>query len=151
MYDLISKTLEKKGFIHYEVSNFAKKNKESKHNLTYWANEEYYGFGLGASGYIDGVRYTNTRNIWKYLQGEKSGTSELLNQREQMNDELMLGLRKLAGVNLQAFKEKYGLEMSDAFPIKPLLKNGDLKQKNGNILIPKEKIYIMNEILEKMI
>ena len=57
MYEYIRKELRKKGYIHYEISNFAKPGYESKHNLVYWNNNEYYGFGLGASGYINGFRY----------------------------------------------------------------------------------------------
>ena len=60
MYEYICKKLRKHGFKHYEISNFAKDGFESKHNLVYWNNEEYYGFGCGASGYIAGVRYDNT-------------------------------------------------------------------------------------------
>ena len=63
MYELICKEMKKHGFKHYEVSNFCLDGFESKHNLTYWNNQEYYGFGLGASGYIDNLRYTNTLSM----------------------------------------------------------------------------------------
>ena len=63
MYDTIIKEMKEYGYKHYEISNFAKEGYESKHNLTYWNNDEYYGFGLGAAGYINGVRYSNTRNL----------------------------------------------------------------------------------------
>ena len=69
MYDYICKILKKNNFIHYEISNFSKKGYDSKHNLCYWNNHEYYGFGLGASGYIENIRYTNTRSINNYLLG----------------------------------------------------------------------------------
>ena len=62
MYDYIRKKLASKKFNHYEISNFALNNYESIHNLTYWDNLEYYGFGLGAHGFIEGFRYENTRN-----------------------------------------------------------------------------------------
>ena len=67
MYEYICKKMPKKGYIHYEVSNFSKPGYESKHNLVYWNNKEYYGFGCGASGYISGVRYDNTKNLTKYF------------------------------------------------------------------------------------
>ena len=70
MYKHICKRLRRKGYIHYEVSNFAKEDYQSKHNLTYWDNNEYYGFGLSAHGYINNMRYENTRNFNKYLNGE---------------------------------------------------------------------------------
>ena len=87
----------------------------------------------------------------EYLKGNRLGKSELLSTKDVMDHEMMLGLRKMEGVSLKEFKEKFGVEMSDVFPIKPLLKNGDLKQKKDRIYIPMEKIYVMNEILEKMI
>lgn len=151
MYHYICKTLEKKGFTHYEVSNFAKEGKESIHNLTYWNNEEYYGFGLSASGYIDQIRYTNTKNLTKYLEGEYKGAEEILSKQDIMDNEMMLGLRKLKGIQKEEFEKKYQVKMEDVYPIKPLLKNGDLEEKRGYIFIPKNKIYVMNEILLKMI
>ena len=66
MYNLIKKELEQKGYIHYEISNFSKPNYESKHNMCYWHNEEYYGFGLGAASYINNIRKTNTRSLTNY-------------------------------------------------------------------------------------
>ncbi|MBD9074724.1 radical SAM family heme chaperone HemW [bacterium] len=151
MYKTIIKTLEKKDYHHYEVSNFAKEGYESKHNLTYWNNEEYYGFGLGASGYIDDIRYTNTKSLKNYLDGFYRGEQEILSLKDVMDNELMLGLRKCAGVSLEKFKRKFGKNMEDCYPIKSLLKNKDLKEEDGYIFIPKDKFYIMNEILLKMI
>lgn len=151
MYEIICKTLKKAGFNHYEISNFAKKKKEARHNLTYWNNEEYYGFGLSASGYIDQIRYTNTKNLTKYLNGEIRGTEEILSKQDIMDNEVMLGLRKIEGINKKEFETKYNIKLEDAYPIKPLLKNGDLKQKGEYIFIAPDKLYVMNEILLKMI
>ena len=69
MYYLICNTLKDNGYIHYEISNFSKSNYESKHNLVYWNNEKYYGFGLGASCFVNDLRYTNTKNIINYNKG----------------------------------------------------------------------------------
>lgn len=151
MYEFISKYLKHHHYNHYEVSNFAKSGYESKHNLKYWNNLEYYGFGLSASGYIENVRYTNTKNLTKYLQGNYRGSEELLSLQDKMEHEVMLGLRKLKGINKQDFFNKYKIALEDAFPIKPLLRNKELQDKNGYIFIPENKIYIMNEILLKMI
>ncbi|MDD2208353.1 MAG: radical SAM family heme chaperone HemW [Bacilli bacterium] len=151
MYNYIVKKLKNKGYIHYEVSNFAKDGYFSKHNLTYWNNKEYYGFGLGASGYINGFRYENTKNIDTYCEGIYRKEEALLSKQEIMEYELMLGLRKTEGINLQDFFDKYEINMQDAFPIKPLLKNKDLIYKQGQIFINPEKRYIMNEILLKLI
>ncbi len=151
MYFYICKELSKKGFKHYEISNFAKNNKESIHNLTYWNNEEYYGFGLSASGYLDQIRYSNTKNLNKYLKGDYRANEELLTKKDIMDNELMLGFRKIAGINRVEFEKKYHIKMEDAYPIKPLLKNGDLEEKKEYIFISRDKLYVMNEILLKMI
>lgn len=151
MYETICKKLKKKGYNHYEVSNFAKPNLESKHNLCYWNNEEYYGFGLGASGYINGFRYDNTRNLNEYIKGNYHLNEALLSKKEIMDYELMLGFRKLSGINLEEFYKKYNINMQDAYPIKPLLATKDLIYKNGNVYINQEKLYMMNEILLKLI
>lgn len=151
MYDYICKKLKKSGYNHYEVSNFSKDNYESKHNLVYWNNLEYYGFGCGASGYIDGVRYDNTRSLSKYLDGFFKGSDTLLSKERIMEYELILGFRKINGINLKEFYNKYNVNMQNVFPIKPLLKNKDLIIVDGNIRINPKKIYIMNEILIKLV
>jgi len=151
MYDYIRKKLTSKKFHHYEVSNFALKYHESIHNLTYWNNEEYYGFGLGAHGYIEGFRYENTRNIEEYLKENYRADEKLISNQEQMENEVMLGLRKIDGINLQDFFDKYNVNIQDVFPVKPLIKNKDLIYENGYIKINPEKIYLMNEILLKLI
>jgi len=151
MYQLICKKLEENNFIHYEISNFAKNGYESKHNLTYWDNEEYYGFGLNASGFLENVRYENTRNLNKYLNDDVDRKQTILSKHDFMDNELMLGLRKLKGVNLKIFKEKYGVDLESVYPIKPLLKNKELIYKNGYIFINPSKLYLMNEILLKLI
>lgn len=151
MYEYIIKKLQNKKYTHYEISNFSKEGYESIHNLTYWNNEEYYGFGLGAHGYIEGFRYENTRNIKEYIKGNFRLEEKLISKQEQMENEVMLGLRKIKGINLEDFYDKYEVNMQDVFPIKPLIKNKELVYKDGYVFINPEKIYIMNEILLKLI
>jgi oxygen-independent coproporphyrinogen-3 oxidase len=151
MYKYICKLLKKNHYNHYEISNFAKPGYESKHNLVYWNNEEYYGFGCGASGYIAGVRYDNTRNLSDYLNGVVNDKEELLSPKGIMEYEVILGLRKINGINLQEFHNKYKVNLQDVFPVKPLIKNGELIYKDGNVFINPDKIYVMNEILLKLI
>ena len=146
-YELIKKKLKSKGYIHYEVSNFAKVGFESKHNLNYWDNNEYYGFGVGASGYIGNVRYTNTKSITKYLDGKFNGTEEILSRDDVMANELMLGFRKLKGINLQEFFNKYGVNLQEVFKIQKYLDSKDIIYKDGYLFINSKKIYVMNEIL----
>lgn len=147
MYHLIEETLEQQGFVHYEVSNYSKKGYESKHNLTYWNNLEYYGFGLGASGYIDNVRYENTRSLTKYKTGHYLLESHTLNCKETLENAFILGLRKLDGISIKEFNERYNLNVQDLVVVKQLLQEGKLKQVDDRIFIPKDKIYISNTIL----
>ena len=151
MYDTICKKLEKKKYFHYEVSNFAKKGCESKHNLTYWNNQEYYGFGCGAAGFVEAIRYENTKSLTEYLKGNIVSSKSLMSKIDNMENELILGFRKLKGINLEEFYNKYDENMQNIFPIKPLIKNEDLIYKDGYIYINPKKIYVMNEILIKLI
>ena len=149
MFKLIEKKLKK--FNHYELSNYALSGYESKHNLVYWNNEEYYGFGLSASGYIDNIRYTNTKNLKQYLLGNYVKEQEILSDKTKMDYEIMLGLRKLNGIDVIKFKEKFNKDIEDVYNVKPLFKNKDLVKKNNHIYIHPTKLYIMNEILLKII
>ena len=151
MYEYLVKKLKASGYNHYEISNFAKEGFESKHNLTYWNNEYYYGFGLGAHGYMHGLRYQNTKSLSNYLEHKFVLEENILSKTQIMENELMLGLRKVQGISLSEFFNKYELNLQDVFPIKPLLKSKDLIYKNGYIFINPDKLYIMNEILLKLI
>jgi len=151
MYNYICKKLKKKGYIHYEISNYAKKGYESKHNLTYWHNLEYYGFGLSASGFVGSIRYENTKSLTEYLKGNYISSKALMSKVDNMENELILGFRMLKGVNLETFYQKYEENMQEVFPIKPLIKNKDLIYQKGYIFINPNKLYIMNEILLKLI
>ena len=151
MYEYIRRKLKNKGYIHYEISNFARPKRESRHNLVYWNNQEYYGFGLGAAGYINGFRYENTRSITDYIAGNFRNEESLISKSETMENEIMLGLRKIKGINLQDFYDKYGVNLQDAFPVKPLIRSKELIYENGYIKINPKYIYVMNEILLKLI
>lgn len=150
MYKYIEETLENSGYIHYEVSNYAKEGYESKHNLTYWNNEGYYGFGLSSTSYLGNIRRTNTRNITKYLNGAYLDEEIYEDKETRMENEIMLGLRKIDGLNLDTFKRKYHIELEEAYDISSLLEDGYLIKENNNLKINKEYIYISNEILLKI-
>lgn len=151
MYKTICKYLKKHHFIHYEISNFAKKNYQSKHNLTYWNNLEYYGFGLGASGYINNIRYTNTKSLSNYLKGNYIIEKEEMNNQINKENELMLGFRKIKGINKEQFYQKYHERIEEKEKIKELLKKGLLCQNKTNIYINNKYIYISNSILTDII
>mgnify|MGYP002769658789 FL=1 len=116
MYELINNTLEKNGYYRYEVSNFAKSGYESKHNLNYWDNNEYYGFGCAAHGYVDGIRYSNYSTLDEYMA--KPSTHELghtLSQQEKLEEEIFLGFRKRSGIDVYRINERFGIDFNSKY------------------------------------
>ena len=146
MYKLICTVLKSNGYNHYEISNFAKKGFESCHNLVYWNNENYYGFGLSASGYINNTRYTNTSILNKYLN-KLERIEENLSNKDKITYELILGFRKINGINKQNFYDKYKINIHDINNVQELLNKGYLDENDCNIFIKYDKIYIENSIL----
>jgi oxygen-independent coproporphyrinogen-3 oxidase len=113
MYELLMEEMDKHGFEQYEISNFAKPGFESKHNLTYWNNDYYYGFGAGAHSYVNGWRRSNTGPLNKYIGQIQKGELPIFHEHqvtrvEQMEEEMFLGLRKTDGVSIARFIEKFG-------------------------------------------
>jgi putative oxygen-independent coproporphyrinogen III oxidase len=147
MFYNIKKVLEKKEYKHYEISNFSKDGYESKHNLTYWNNLEYYGFGAGASGYIDSVRYDNTRSAFNYLKGITKISEEKQTEIEKLENEFILAFRKIDGINKENFKEKYKIDIKEIYTVKKLIKENKLLENQENIYINPKYLYVMNEIL----
>ena len=151
MYKYIENILEKNNYIHYEISNYAKDGYQSKHNLVYWNNEEYYGFGLSSTSYISNERITNTRNLRNYLNGEYSGTVIYEGKNIRMENEVMLGFRKLDGIDLEVFKNKFNVSLEDIYNVKDLIDDGYLVKENNHIRIKKENMYISNEIIVRVL
>ena len=151
MYKKILDTLEEKGYKRYEVSNFCTPGFESKHNLNYWNNDEYFGFGLGAHGFIDGFRYENTRSLTKYLAGEFLLNEDKVTLERLKSDELMLGLRKTSGINLNDYYVKYKTRLEDDLKIIDVVKEGYLINDGDSIYLNPDYFFLMNEILIKLI
>ncbi len=147
MYDLIRNTLKEHGYRHYEVSNFAKDGYESKHNLVYWNNDYYYGFGLSAASYLPNKRITNTNNYNKYLKLEYVKEIEELTKKDILSYALILGFRKIDGINKKEFFNKYKIELDSLYNIKELIQEGKLSDNGMNIFVSYDKIYIENNIL----
>ncbi len=144
MYQLIVQELKKHGFERYEVSNFAKKGYESKHNLVYWRNNNYYGIGIGASGYIDNIRYDNTKSLDHYIQGKRRIYEEKLSNEDKQYYQIMLGLRLKEGIKVDLnniYKEKLDLQV----------KEGLLEIVNGNYKVKDEHLFILDFILRKIL
>lgn len=131
MYLGAIQTMKDLKFEHYEVSNFSKKGFNSRHNLTYWNNEEYYGFGVGAHGYVNGVRYGNVETIEEYLSDPLTHKdSHLVNPQEQLEEEIFLGFRKMQGLNVAQINTKYNIDFEEKY-------NDVLKKYEGLNLITK--------------
>lgn len=134
MYLLAIKTL--KDFTHYEISNFAKSEIfQSKHNLTYWNNDEYYAFGCSAHGYQNGIRYANSFDIHKYIKNpllRDFGHTET--QKEKLEEEIFLGFRRACGIDINNINNKYNIDFNEKYskPLKQYLETGHvIKTKNG--------------------
>lgn len=115
MYWETKRKLEKAGYTHYEISNFAKPGFESKHNLSCWNQEEYIGIGASAHSYTNNVRYSNIDSIEDYIRNYENGNEidnfvfhEKQNKESKMKEFMMLGLRKIQGIHIQDFKNKFG-------------------------------------------
>lgn len=147
MYQIITTRLLNHNYIHYETSNFSKEGYESKHNLVYWNNLEYYGFGIGASGYIDNVRYDNTKSLKDYLGGIYRKEEQVLSKKEKMENEFILGFRKIEGISTQDFQKKYGLDILCINVVNKLLKENKLLLENNYLKINPKYLYISNRIL----
>lgn len=115
MYWFVKNTLELNGYKHYEISNFAKKGYESKHNLNCWNQKEYIGIGVAAHSYRDITRYSNTENIEEYIKNvnnEEFNKNKIIHEVQKEDDAkkefMLLGLRKIDGIKISDFKNKFG-------------------------------------------
>jgi oxygen-independent coproporphyrinogen-3 oxidase len=151
MYKVICEYLKKNNYEHYEISNFSKEGYYSKHNNCYWENKRYFGFGLGASSYIDNKRINNTRSINKYLDGKYRSDIEVLDDKAMMEYEVILNLRKSNGIDFDLFKQKYEIDLNNVYKYDKLVDMGLLLLKDNCLLIPEDKWYISNEIIVKML
>ena len=157
MFEYIIEELEKAGFEHYEISNFSKPGFESRHNLVYWDNAEYYGLGAGASGYVDGIRYKNHGPIRHYLEAVEEGkariTEEHLTLEEKMEEELFLGLRKKTGVSKARFEEKFGVSFDQRYGqvVASLTEQGLLVPDDKQVRMTKRGLFLGDTVAEKFI
>ncbi len=152
MYLYLIHTLKENGYIHYEISNFAKEGYESCHNIAYWKNKNYYGFGLNASGFEGNLRYTNVSDMKDYLSNPlKHKEENHITQTENMENEIFLALRLKEGVNISEINKKYNIDFDEKYKnIKEKYKH--LLNYNGKTLSLNEKgILVSNEIMAEFI
>lgn len=158
MYEYIMEEMEKNNLYQYEISNFANPGHESRHNLTYWNNEEYYGFGAGAHGYVSGERISNIAPINRYIdtvnnEGRAILQTHQVTERESVEEEMFLGLRKFKGVSIDTFQQKFKKSMYDVFgdEIKELLELELIEIKDNAVCLTEKGRLLGNEVFEKFI
>ncbi|WP_404468538.1 radical SAM family heme chaperone HemW [Sutcliffiella horikoshii] len=158
MYDVLLNEMEKHGYHQYEISNFAKEGYESKHNLTYWDNESYYGIGAGAHSYTEGVRRANHGPLKKYMDsisetGFPYKEEHVVTREERIEEEMFLGLRKTQGVSISRFERKFDAEMLNILkgPIEENIQKGLLEQQGDFIRLTKKGKFLGNEVFQAFI
>ena len=160
MYWYVKNTLELNGYKHYEISNFAKENKESRHNMNCWNQEEYIGFGVAAHSYLNNVRYSNTANLKSYIQNiekayfeKNKNIEEVQDIKMSQNEFMMLGLRKIDGVDISKFKEKYVQNPIFLYKDKlnKLVNEGLIEVTLNNIRLTNKGLDLANLVFEEFV
>ena len=142
------------GFEHYEISNFAKPGFYSRHNLNYWENNSYYGFGLGAHGYVDGVRYENHIDFSKYFaHPTKHLKTHVLTLQECIEEEIFLGFRKTVGVSPKELARKYNIDFESEYKevLEKYIDSGHIEKVAGKYRLSTSGILVSNIILADFI
>lgn len=147
MFYLINETLEKKGFYRYELSNWAKKGYECKHNIFYWIDEYYLGVGVSASSYIKDFRFTNTRNLGVYFEKVSNNklpieSKEKLIKKDKNFEKIMLGLRTIWGIEL---------DLVNLSKVEILVDNEFAYIKDNRLILNMKGLSVINEIVLQLI
>ncbi len=152
MYAFAVRKLKELGYVRYEVSNFCKAGKESRHNLNYWRRGEYIGLGVSASSHIKNVRFTNTYNLDEYFKCIMTNhfpviDSEETDLRGRMEEKVMLALRTAEGLDVKAFGDEFNCDFRTEFA-EALKKNAKyLTEENGRLKIKDEYLYVQNTVI----
>lgn len=134
-FDYVHKILKKHGYVHYEISNFAKKGYFSKHNLNYWKDKQYYALGVGASGYVNNYRYKYSGNLLSYLKGEYILVeNEKITLKDDVLYYLMLNLRTKFGFTYKDFYQRFNFDILIIKPLLEKLKQEKLLKLNKNYM-----------------
>jgi len=150
LYDTAVDFLQNNGYMQYEISNFAKGGKLSRHNLKYWSCDEYIGVGLSAHSFADGVRFSNTDDFSQYISGKYHNEEKtVLTKNDMMSEFVFLGLRKIEGISKKEFQSRFNNNIYDIFkkPIKKFVKSGFLVEEGDKIYLSKDAISISNAIM----
>ena len=160
MYWFAKRKLEENGYIHYEISNFAKIPYRSKHNVDCWNQKEYIGFGVSASSYENNIRYRNIDSIEEYIKNIENDKEtknviieEKQNKQTKMNEYMILGLRKINGVSITEFRRKFELSPLQVYnkELTRLLREGLINIDTNNIRLSKKGLDLANIVWEEFI
>lgn len=158
MYAETIEAMEKAGRMQYEISNFAKPGFESKHNLVYWNNQNYFGIGAGASGYLENRRYKNRGPIQHYLKSLNDDRlpileEEHLSEREQIEEEMFLGLRKILGVEKAVFEARFKQSITDVYGdvVEKLKQQKLITETDTSIHLTKTGLFRGNDVFEEFL
>lgn len=158
MYAETIEAMEKAGRMQYEISNFAKPGFESKHNLVYWNNQNYFGIGAGASGYLENRRYKNRGPIQHYLKSLNDDRlpileEEHLSEREQIEEEMFLGLRKILGVEKAVFEARFKQSITDVYGdvLEKLKQQKLITETDTSIHLTKTGLFRGNDVFEEFL
>jgi len=154
MYELAEDRLAASRYEHYEISNWARRGRECRHNLTYWCTLPYIGVGAAAHSYMNGRRMANTKDLDKYLayySGTKPPVPELdeeINTELELAESVILGLRLVAGINADEVKSRFGVDILARYrrQIEEMTSAGLLEQNNGNIKLTRRGRLLSNEV-----
>lgn len=150
MYQRTKELLGQYGYERYEISNYAKQGKACRHNMGYWERKEYKGFGLGAASLLQEIRYANNSSLKEYLNGHWTlEEAEVLGKKEQMEEQMFLGLRMMRGVSEAAFAKKYGISVDGVYGdvLKKMCGQELLCREDGWIRLTEKGIDISNYVL----
>ncbi|MGG4342776.1 radical SAM family heme chaperone HemW [Paenibacillus lautus] len=157
MYLLLMERMKAAGYKQYEISNFAKPGFESRHNMTYWRNEDYYGLGAGAHGYVGRQRHVNIKGVNPYNEAANQGLPRLesfeVSREEAMEDFLMVGLRVLDGVSRSRFRQQFGTSMEEVFavPLNKMVGSGLLDSTEDGYKLSSKGILFGNDVFAAFI
>ena len=149
IYEYAVAVLSENGYKQYEISNFARDGKMSRHNLKYWNMEEYIGVGLSAHSFLGNTRFSNTADIREYNRRDFRREKTVLTKNDMMSEFAFLGLRKTEGFSKKDFYSRFGAEVYDVFkaPLEKFVKTGFLIDENGKIRLSHEAVSVSNQIM----
>lgn len=158
IYLWTGKYLKEHGFEQYEISNYARPSRKSRHNLRYWERKDYLGLGLGAASMVHNIRMSNTRDWEKYIEGSQNPKRlreevEFLEEPRQMEEFMFLGLRKTEGVSRKEFRRTFGRELDMVYEkaLEKHLENGMLEASKDRIRLSQAGILVSNQVLSDFI